>query len=143
MADITTQRGGTDWHALLPKNIAERQSAWELDQRILIAWQAGATLSVIAQSLRVSKQAISQRKVRAERRPTSPLDDYLAAHHAELLRIAFAVATKARGYKPRNRGRKPPARPFGRRHVIVEGNRLVLGELVASGERLERPASIG
>jgi hypothetical protein len=129
-----------DWRDLLPANVAKRQAAWKLGQRNLRAWASGATQAEIARSLCVAKQWISYRKIRAESRPIPPIEQYLSEADERFRQDVIKRARKARGRyqqpekKPRRR--KPPPRPFGKRQVTVEGDRLVLGDLVSNSSGL-------
>jgi hypothetical protein len=125
-----------DWRDLLPANVAKRQRVWEEDQRILRAWASGATEATIARSLQVSKQWVSYRKLRAQRQPIAPVEHHLLEADERFRLDVIKRARKARirhqRQQPRPRPRKPPPRPFGKRQVITEGDRLVLGDLVSN-----------
>lgn len=64
---------------VLPDDLARRQQRWDLNQRIKIARDAGATPEEIGEHLQISGATVSQRARWAEREnPVSPFEFYLA-----------------------------------------------------------------
>jgi hypothetical protein len=66
-----------DWHAVLPTALAARQLAWEEQQRIRRAREAGASLKEIARALGCSHQNVHQKLVKAMSAGRAPIVCYL------------------------------------------------------------------
>jgi hypothetical protein len=86
-----------DWHAVLPTALAARQLAWESRQRVLRAWNAGATLREIADALGCSHQNVHQMLVKARIAGRAPVSCYLEEVHEPAERaLAWCLFPKQR-----------------------------------------------
>jgi hypothetical protein len=79
------KRMHTNWHLLVPYDVATRQIAWEFRQRILRAKKAGASTKEIAKIIGVTPKRLTmfERKARADSK-LSPIEQYYRAEDSAL-----------------------------------------------------------
>lgn len=93
-----------DWHAILPKKVADAQTRWQKWERVEVARKSGATYKAIALHLKCHPATVQswvyQLRWWKERREKywnitcSPVEDWLSRSPPPVLRNAFKTDSK-------------------------------------------------
>jgi hypothetical protein len=93
-------QGPRRWDDVLDPHMAGAQKAWEKNQAIKRAIEAGATRRELAAFLKVSYSNVCQRLIKAERHPVSPLEHYLGEKPDRRLAVRTVhEATEAKAHE--------------------------------------------